>query len=226
MSGLTEKAGGTSSEGESIIDQARLAWQESMSRQIERLRESILSESPHNLADRCGAQYSDDQIKLTYWGDSIGITWPDLEAFALPQNTSCSTFDQAMLLYYLRTADGAQMADRWIAFRELPDGSFYHQAFQGYSGDLIAQHFGTQTNQFNIAAQSIDGWHLSAIGPHAYAFQPLPRIRTAAILWPGDEEFPARASVLFDAASSHYLPTDGLALIGAGLARRLVRATE
>jgi hypothetical protein len=49
----------------------------------------------------------------------------------------------------------------------------------------------------------------------------LPRIQLAAILWPGDEEFPARASVLFDGAASHYMTIDGLALLGAGLARRL-----
>jgi hypothetical protein len=195
-----------------------------MLRQIERLRDSILGESPHNIADRCGAQYCDDQIQLTYWGDSIGVSWPELDAFALPQKTACSTFDQAMLLYYLLTADGLRMADRWIAFRELPNGAFYHQAFQGYSGNLIAQHFGTKPDQFNAAAESIAGWHLSAIGTHAYAFQPLPRIRIAAILWPGDEELPSRASVLFDAAASHYLTTDGLALLGAGLARRLLRA--
>ncbi|OGN89309.1 MAG: hypothetical protein A2Y88_04885 [Chloroflexi bacterium RBG_13_48_10] len=58
----------------------------------------------------------------------------------------------------------------------------------------------------------------------AYAFLPLPRIRLASILYPGDDEFPARASVLFDAASSHYMTTDGLALLGAGLVGRLIKA--
>jgi len=52
---------------------------------------------------------------------------------------------------------------------------------------------------------------------------PLPRIRLASILYPGDDEFPARASVLFDAAASHYMTTDGLALLGAGLVGRLIK---
>jgi hypothetical protein len=49
-------------------------------------------------------------------------------------------------------------------------------------------------------------------------------VRIAVALWPGDEDFRSRASVLFDAAASHYMTTDGLALLGAGLARRLSRA--
>jgi hypothetical protein len=64
---------------------------------------------------------------------------------------------------------------------------------------------------------------LSALG-HAYAFDPLPRIRLAAVLWPGDDELPARGAVLFDASASHYMTTDGLALLGGGLAGRMEKA--
>ena len=45
-----------------------------------------------------------------------------------------------------------------------------------------------------------------------------------AWFWPGDEEFPSRASILFDPADIHYLPIDGLALMGSGLAGRLLKA--
>jgi hypothetical protein len=62
------------------------------------------------------------------------------------------------------------------------------------------------------------------LSPAAYAFTPLPRIRQALALWPGDDDFPSRATVLFDAHSHHYMTTDGLALLGSGLARRVIRA--
>jgi hypothetical protein len=128
-----------------------------------------------------------------------------------------------MLLYYLVTADGAPMSDRWISFRELPDGAFYHQAFQGYSGNVIARTFSDEMEAFDRAARELKGAAIPALAPLAFAFQPLPRVRIACALWPGDDEFPTRASVLFDAAASHYMPTDGLALLGAGLARRLMK---
>ena len=35
--------------------------------------------------------------------------------------------------------------------------------------------------------------------------------------------FPRRRAILFDEAASHYTTIDGLALLGAGLASRLIR---
>ncbi|NIS82498.1 MAG: DUF3786 domain-containing protein [Anaerolineales bacterium] len=226
MAGLTDEAGGAQQAGSQAIDQARSAWKESMLRRLETLRSDLRGRSPHEVADMCGATYDDDRLRLQYWGRPIAIAWNSFEAFDLEDKKPCSVFDTAMLIYYLNTSDGAPLADRWIAFRELPSGGFYHKAFQGYSGDLLARTIGEDPKLFDRAAQACDGWRLTALAPQAYAFLPLPRIRLAAALWPGDEDFPSRASVLFDAASYHYMTTDGLALLGAGLARRLMRATQ
>ena len=35
-----------------------------------------------------------------------------------------------MFLYYLQTADGSPLKGKWVAFRDLPGGMFYHQAYQ------------------------------------------------------------------------------------------------
>jgi hypothetical protein len=131
-----------------------------------------------------------------------------------------------MLLYYLREADGTPMGDRWIGYRELPGGSFYSQAFQGYSGDRLARTFGDHQEAYARACNVLDGIALTGLPGMAYAFNPLPHIRLAAILYPGDEEFATRASVLFDAAASHYMTTDGLALLGSGLVGRLIAAEK
>jgi hypothetical protein len=50
----------------------------------------------------------------------------------------------------------------------------------------------------------------------------LPRLRVAVLLWAADEESPAQASIVFDAAAGHYLPAEDLAGVGGLLARRLV----
>jgi hypothetical protein len=221
MAGLTERAGGGEFSGEGAVERAHQAWQESMTRQLETLREEVRSKDPGMLALKCGGFIEGGELRLKYWGEEVAITWPDLEASFTERGKACSTFDTAMLLYYLRQADGAPMADEWVSFRELPGGGFYHQAFQGYSGNLIAQAYGEDPEAFDKAARALGGWRLGGLSAHAYAFEALPRIRLAAILWPGDEEFPARAGVLFDAAAGHYMTIDGLALLGAGLARRL-----
>ncbi len=224
MPGLTDQAGGQHASGEELVDRARQAWQESMLRRLEELRSDLHQRQPQIVAARCGATYREGSIDLEYWGQTVAIPWDSLAPVFVAENKPCSVFDSAMLIYYLHTAMGSDLADRWIAFRELPGGAFYHQAFQGYSGDRVARRFGEQTDEFVQAAQKLNGWPLTALAPYAYAFQPLPRIRLAAALWPGDEDFAARATILFDAAADHYLTIDGLALIGAGLAGRLLRA--
>lgn len=223
MAGLTDRAGGELPEVGAAVERAHQAWQQSMLRQIDQLRAGVLSRGPAALASRCGGVYQDEKLQISYWGRKVSLAWPALTARFEPDGPECSVFDTAVLLYYLQTADGTLMADRWIGYRELPDGAFYANAFQGYSGDRLARTFGARPETYTAAAQALDGLPLPALPGLAYAFQPLPRIRLATVLYPGDDEFPARGSVLFDAAASHYMPTDGLALLGSGIVSRLAK---
>jgi hypothetical protein len=224
MAGLTDQASGMKVTGGEAIARAHQAWQESMLRQLQVLRAYILAAQPGRLASNCGGTLVNQQIKLNYWGIEVGISWPDLRAWKLEDGSECSIYDAGMLLYYLREADGTPITERWIGYRELPGGNFYSQAFQGYTGDHLAHTFGEQPQAYEKAALAISETRLTALPGIGFSFLPLPRIRLAAILYPGDEEFAARASVLFDAAASHYMTTDGLALLGAGLVGRLIQA--
>lgn len=216
MPGLTDQAGGT-------VERAHQAWQDSMLRQMDELRMVVQSYQPKSLASKCGAVYEDCTLRLRYWMQTVEIAWPALTMTFQHDQRALSVFDSAVILYYLRHADGEPMADRWVNFRELPGGGFYHQAFQGYSGDLLARAYADRPEDLHQAARRLDGWPLSGLPGIAYAFLPLPCIRLAAILYPGDEEFLTTARILFDAAASHYTTIDGLALLGSGLSSRLIR---
>jgi Domain of unknown function (DUF3786) len=224
MAGLTDQAGGLRANGGEAIERAHQAWQESMLKQLDVLRADILVTQSGRLATNCGGELKGQQIQFNYWGQAIGISLPELRAWKLADGSECSVYDTGVLIYYLHEADGTGLAERWISYRELPGGSFYSQAFQGYSGDRLCRKYGEQPDALIEAAHHLDATRLEGLPGIAFAFLPLPRIRLAAILYPGDEEFSARASVLFDAAASHYMTTDGLALLGAGLVGRLIQA--
>lgn len=224
MAGLIDQAGGGRIRPEEVVDRARQAWQASMLRPIDELARALRPLDPAEIARRAGGDFDGLGLRLTYWQASVRLMWPELTAVDAEGGAPCSTFDQAMLLYYLTSADGTPFSGRWIGYRELPDGAFYHQAYQGYSGDRLARAFGDQPEAFAPAAEALGGTPTSELATSAFVFQPLPRIRLAAVLWPGDEEFAARGAILFDAASSHYMTTDGLALLGGGLAGRLARS--
>jgi Domain of unknown function (DUF3786) len=220
MSGLIQHADGSPAAAQGALERAQLAWQESMLRQANALRDGLRLQDPTNLAHRSATRFDGRALWIQYWGADLRMDWPALEVTG--SGRAASVFDTAMVLYYLTTATGAALADRWVGYRDLPGGTFYERAFQGYSGDRLAKAFGNRPEELNACARALGGWPLPALADHAFAFQPLPRIRLAGVLWPGDDELPARASVLFDAADSEYMTTDGLALLGSGLAGRLI----
>lgn len=223
MTGLTDRAvGGDPRPSLAEIERAQERWEQSMRRLLDELRRQVERRSPQEAARAAGAAVSAGVVRLDYWGRKVAVAWPSLEP-RFEDGAPLTAFDAGMVLYYLRLADGTLDSGRWIGFRNLPDGAFYHLAYQRYSGDRLAQDFGDRPDSLRQAAGRLAGEPLPDVAPHAFAFRPLPRIRMAAIIWPGDEEFPARGAILFDASASHYMPTDGLALLGGGLAGRLSR---
>ena len=132
---------------------------------------------------------------------------------------------QSLILTYLYTADGTPPSDRWLGFRELPNGLFYAQAFQGYTGAVLVRDLNGDVAAFKTASEKLQGAALS-IGDAGYAFQVLPRLKLAVVMWAGDEEFPAQAQVLFQESAPQYLITDGLAIVGSLLIGQIVKAAQ
>lgn len=197
-------------------------WRRSLRPSIEVARAELRDREPEELAALAGAEYRPGELRLHLLECEYRITHPELVAYDLERGKECPEELQALLLDYLRLADGTTPSGEWLAFRELPEGQFYYRAFQGYSGDSLVRAFGNDLEGFERAAVALGGEPL-ALGDAAFAFRVLPRIWLAVVYWRGDEEFAPRATVLFDAAASHYLPTDGLAILGRLLCSKLIK---
>jgi len=200
---------------------------------LDKARTEWAAADPARCAALAGCNRTPDGISVPYFGRSYLVTHPEGEVFAV-ETSHATSLQQALgkpahisinilLLHYLLAADGSPPADRWLAFRELPDGLFYAQAFAGHAEGEIAARFGMDEAAFRKAAMTLGSQPLD-LADASYRLQALPRLAIAVLLWIGDDEFPARARVLFDAHAGHYLPTEDLAGIGDWLAHRLVRA--
>lgn len=206
--------------------QGRAGWNASFEPVLAELRTKLQARLPEQLARLAGAEWdaAAGELRLSWLRTHYRITWPALIAYAGgtgPGSEACPGSVQGLFLYYLAMADGALPAGEWITFRELPEGSFYHLAFQSYTGAALVRAFGDDMAALAQAAESAGGSAM-AVSDCGYAFQVLPRVRLAVVYWRGDEEFPAEAQVLFDRAAAHYLPIDGLALLGSHLVQRLL----
>ena len=157
------------------------------------------------------------------WGNEVCLSYPGLSHSARTAAPAGTSVDLVMLLYYFNTSDGTAITGRWISFSELPDGKFYNQAFQGYTGQRLARSFHDDLATFEHIAESLSGTPFP-IGSAAFTFKVLPLVSLLVVFWQGDDDFPSSFQILFDASASNYLPTDAYAILGSMLTSRLIKA--
>jgi hypothetical protein len=191
-------------------------------------QQELARREPHLMAARAGVVYrrlTDEtgEFDVPFWGDAFVVTYPAGVVTPAGGDASPPIAEQILILHYLTTADGVPMASQWVAFRDLPGGLGYAPAFEGRANQRLKRAFGRDAEAFHRAAKALGGEPLS-FGDASYLFRIFPRFWLAVVLYLADEEFGASASVLFDGAADHYLPTEDLAVIGGMLAGRLVKA--
>jgi hypothetical protein len=180
---------------------------------------------PEVLAANTGATYDPGEggFRLAVWGQVVRVTHPGFAVEAAESGEPLDAFTTLLLAYYFSRADGTPGSGNPIAFSELPNATFYAQAFQSYTGAELGRVFGDDIEAFGNAAVSLAG-RPEPIGDRAFSFPVLPLVRVTVACWQGDEDVPSSYRVLFDAALAHQLPTDAGAVLGSTITQRLIAA--
>lgn len=203
-------------------------WAASIEKQLAETKEALRGRDPAEIARLSGAECmvsgQETRLQLSHWNKPYVVVWPDVSV-RLADGSPCPEPVQAMLLQYLAQADGSPLENAWVSLRNLPNGAFYEQAFQGYSGNLIARVFRRDLTGFRVVATRLGGEPLD-IGDASYRFWAFPRIPLALVFWSGGDEFPDSAQVLFDKSAGHYHHLEMLAHIGAVLCEMMVGSRE
>jgi hypothetical protein len=199
-------------------------WAASLEKQLKETQEALRQRDPAEVALWSGATCEvvggETRIEVCYWGRSYLISWPQLEVRDR-EGQPCPAPLQGIILQYLLLADGTPLENSWVSLRNLPHGSFYEQAFQSYSGNLLVRSFRGDVERFRVIARGMGGEPIE-IGDAAFRFSILPRIPLAVVYWSGGGEFPDSAQVLFDNSASHYHHLEMLAHLGGMLCERIV----
>ena len=189
------------------------------------LRVLLRFQDPGRVAGRSGAAYLElgpgrGELRIALWGNVCILSWPELTGWD-SKDDLLSDLQQALLLYYLVTADDTPLTGKWVSFADLPNGRMYNSAFQGYSGDEIAKTYDLNLEAFERACNLAGGKEVM-VGNASFIFQALPRLPLMVTYWLGDEDFPSSCKTLFDESACHYLPIDACAVLGGMLARKLM----
>lgn len=91
--------------------------------------------------------------------------------------------------------------------KEFRGGEFFFRGSHTLPLEEIAEKYGEDRGLFVEAGGALGGAALP-MGDAAFEFYVFPKVRMAFVLWLTDEEFPARASLLFDSNADRHIALD------------------
>jgi len=118
-------------------------WYDKLAPVVADARETLRQVKPGKLALRSGCERDEEgNFRLAFFWQEYVIAGDDFTVRRADTGNEASSFFQSLILTYMVTANGTTPSSRWIGFRDLPDGMFYVQAFQGYTGGRLVRELG------------------------------------------------------------------------------------
>ena len=172
-------------------------------------REKLAGLDPKIICERTASKYENGQYTVRWTGQ-----WR-----ALMEGNAA---EQIVWLHYL-TAEGAKKpTGKLIAYREIPGAAFYEPVFMKRASRPIVKRFGNNPAGLLKAGEPFGGTP-AEYGDCAVAIPVLPYVPVTYIVWRGDGELPAEASVLFDESAKGWLCAEDLAVLASLGAYALVK---
>ncbi len=132
-----------------------------------------------------------------------------------------------LLLKYCLTCPGTLPPEgEWITYREFRDAAPFASAFSGNTEQKLTRYFTEKTDLLDRSAALLGGEQPDRGFPYdrVFVFRPLGKVPVMLCFNDADEEFPARASILFRESAPGFLDMESLAIAGWLLSDRLLQA--
>ena len=138
--------------------------------------------------------------------------------------TQAGFLEQLCILAYLINASDIPIAGKLVSGEKLDAGQFFFRGPHGLPTPKLEEAFGDEPSLLHEAgglkAEPCE------YGDASISLAILPNVPVVLVIWGRDDEFEARASILFDETASMQLPLDAL-LAGVQLAvKKLIEAVE
>ena len=117
--------------------------------------------------------------------------------------------EQLCMLAYLDRASDIPLAQTLVSAEKLEPGGFFFRGSHKLPIDKLEAAFGENPQLLHSVGRLFDARRCD-FGDAAIELAALPRIPLTFVIWAADEEFPARASVLFDKSASQQMLLDAL----------------
>jgi hypothetical protein len=171
----------------------------------------------------CETEGERSLVTLNYLNRRYQIRLPEVDISLADSDEEVPLKDKILLLHYLLQAEGTPLANKSIAYKELPEGIVYFRTFHKRAIKPLVDNFSSQPEKLLDAAKEMGGIKADygdvAVTINAFKYVPI-----TFVLWKGDDEFPPDGSILFDATVSDYLSIEDINVLSERIAWKLVRA--
>lgn len=187
--------------------------------------EAFARKDPGRVAEKAGAEFAQRRIILPHLDRHIVLD-VDSRSFTIRETGEESPIWLNILaIHYLNNADGRQPLGKLKHFREFKEGSFYEPAFNRRTRDILIAVFGTNPEPVKEAGRKLGGKIIDS-GDAAVELAYFPMLPITCLVWRGDDEFPAEASVLFDETADLFFSAEDMAVAGQMAVLELMKAAK
>ncbi len=116
-------------------------------------------------------------------------------------------FFRLSVLWYLVSSKDISCTGRSVKLQDIRGGDAFTRGSHALPLDSLAKKYGNNRAGFVEKGTSLGG-EMVSIGDAGLRLYPLPRVPVILALWMQDEEFPARADLLFDSTCILQIPPD------------------
>ena len=172
-------------------------------------------------AKRAKCQYLSDPQRyvVTLLNSEYVVNLLDREVFSIQSGLSPAAaefLEQLCLLAYLINAQDLPLSNKLVGPGVLPGGQFFFRGLHSLPIEKLEAAFGPCPERLYQTMERF-GSKRREFGDASIELYVLPRIPLTIVVWGSDDEFGARASILFDQTAALHLPLDAL-LAGVNLA--------
>jgi len=180
----------------------------------EGLWEQIETLDPEETAKRAGCRYLNEPERcvLTMLDTQYEVNLGDRRISVVRDDSSSKSagfIEQLCILAYLLGAKDIPLAEKLVKAESLPGGQFFFRGPHILPTGKLAKVFGDDPEGLIRASQRFDAEKFE-FGDASIRLLALPRIPLTLVIWRKDEEFDARASILFDQTAAVQMPLDAL----------------
>ena len=128
-----------------------------------------------------------------------------------------------MIVNYLSfTETDIHRSNKWVSLKEIPNGGMmFYPAFYKSSIVNLIKTFGEDFKSFKQCAKKLGGKAIK-MGDIAFEFEVFPKVFSRVVIWEGDDEIEASATVLFDSSVQFIMHVESIIGLGGYIVNKII----